>query len=82
MRYLNGYCPRFKVYVLGEPETDFIGKPIGLFFFQLKRQMLQKASTTLANLGKPEGLPVFPISETLRPVGKTRGWVVVDVEGS
>ena len=44
--------------------------------------MLQKASTTLANLGKSKGLPVFPISETLRPVGKTRGWVVVDVEGS
>jgi hypothetical protein len=36
MRYLNGYCPRFKVYVPGAPETDFIGKPIGVFFFQLK----------------------------------------------
>ena len=36
MRYLNGYCPRFKVYVPGAPATDFIGKPIGLFFFQLK----------------------------------------------
>ena len=44
--------------------------------------MLQKASVTLSNLGKPEGLPGFLILAPLRPVGKTRGWVVVDVEGS
>ena len=36
LRYLNGYCPRFKVYVPGTPKIDFIGKPIGLFFYQLK----------------------------------------------
>ena len=44
--------------------------------------MLQTASATLSNLGKPEGLPSFPIPAPLRPVGKKRGWVVVDVEGS
>ena len=44
--------------------------------------MLQTASATLSNLGKLERLPGFPIPAPLRPVGKTRGWVVVDVEGS
>ena len=44
--------------------------------------MLQKASASLSILGKPECLPGFPIPAPLRPVGKKRGWVVVDVEGS
>ena len=44
--------------------------------------MLQTASATLSNLGKPKGLPGFTIPAPLSPVGKTRGWVVVDVEGS
>ena len=66
----------------GRRQQILLAWPLDYFSSNWNRQMLQKASTTLANLGKSKGLPVFPISETLRPVGKTRGWVVVDVEGS
>ena len=66
----------------GSRKQILLASPLDYFSSNKNRQMLQTVSAKQSNLGKPKGLPGFPIPAPLSPVGKTRGWVVVDVEGS